>query len=71
MLYLEESKLRVSVNKNFLHILILPRAVSFGPEIRLPDAPSPPQWSKYQMPAQDWRPGGESAQAACNWLVST
>lgn len=43
MLYLEESKLRVSVNKNFLHILILPRAVSFGPEIRLPDAPSPPQ----------------------------
>lgn len=44
MLHLEEeSKLRVRVNKNFLHILTLPRAVPLGPETRLPDAPPHPR----------------------------
>lgn len=43
MLHLEEdSKLRVRINKNFLHILTLPRAVPLGPETRLPDAPPHP-----------------------------
>lgn len=56
MLHLEEeSKLRVRVNKNFLHILTLSRAVLLGPETRLPDAPSPLQRSKDWMPVQDWR----------------
>lgn len=33
-------------NKNFLHILTLPRAVPLGPETTLPDALFPPQQSK-------------------------